>query len=605
MNEIATTTNNQLINWDDATKLEEIRKLFAPTLTEMEFQFFVGLGKASGLNPFTREIWAVKYDKNAPAQVFIGRDGYRKAAQAHSEYDFHQSDAVYANDGFTVVNGEVEHKYTLTDRGKLVGAYCIAKRHKSSRPMYVFVDVSEYSTGRSVWKDKPATMIKKCFDSETEILTDQGFQRFDSVTANVLQINKENGLEITDSIPFYQEYSGEMIQYDGQYLNFSVTPNHNMVTTEHNIEAGDLFNQASKCYRDAKQIPSNFEINKKDYDLISDDQIKLAAYFICDGSHTGFRQFRVAVSREYKVTELELLNMHSNLTIKKAKGNVSKTNGRHIETNKDYQCYTFDFSLIDEICFKDKTLNTSVLFNLSQRQAKILMDSLILFDGSVSNTNTKRFYTSRLDILKQTELVAVLAGYAISTPTIRYSDISTKPSYFLTISNKKYYSVVSYMKKKQGIKKIPVNMSNKVWCVTVPSGMIVVRRNGFSMVCGNCAESQCLRAAFQDLLGGTYDEAEMIDRSSEIIKPRAVDQLKSLIESKKAIKTLSNSFQHDDINNLIHERGFTAQRLEKALNHYKADSLYFLSEEDANDFIAILQKEPFAAIDPETGEVIQ
>jgi len=119
------------------------------------------------------------------------------------------------------------------------------------------------------------------------------------------------------------------------------------------------------------------------------------------------------------------------------------------------------------------------------------------------------------------------------------------------------------------------------------------------------AESQCLRACFQDLLGGSYDEAEMIDRSSEIIKPRAVDQLKSLIESKKAIKTLSNSFQHDDINNLIHERGFTAQRLEKALNHYKADSLYFLSEEDANDFIAILQKEPFAAIDPETGEVIQ
>lgn len=158
--------NQSMTMWEDSHKLEEIRKLFAPTLTEMEFQFFVGLGKASGLNPFTREIWAIKYDKNQPAQVFIGRDGYRKAAQGHVEYDYHQSDAVYENDKFEVSNGEVKHGYTLTNRGKLVGAYCVAKRHKSSRPIYVFAELSEYSTGRSVWKDKPATMIKKVAESQ-------------------------------------------------------------------------------------------------------------------------------------------------------------------------------------------------------------------------------------------------------------------------------------------------------------------------------------------------------------------------------------------------------------------------------------------------------
>lgn len=165
-NELTVTNTTALVMWDDSKKLDEIRKLFAPNLTEMEFQFFVGLGKASGLNPFVREIWAVKYDKNAPAQIFIGRDGYRKAAQAHPEYDYHQSDAVYENDEFEVTNGEVHHKYKLTNRGKLIGAYCIAKRHKSSRPIYVFVEVGEYSTGRSVWKDKPATMIKKVAESQ-------------------------------------------------------------------------------------------------------------------------------------------------------------------------------------------------------------------------------------------------------------------------------------------------------------------------------------------------------------------------------------------------------------------------------------------------------
>lgn len=166
------TINNEvqeLVMWDDAKQLEEIRKLFAPKLNDMEFKFFVGLGKASRLNPFTREIWAVKYQDNAPAQVFIGRDGYRKAAQSHSDYDFHQCDAVYENDEFEVVNGEAHHKYKLNNRGNLVGAYCIAKRHNSSRPMYVFVDLKEYSTGKSLWNPqngKPATMIKKVAESQ-------------------------------------------------------------------------------------------------------------------------------------------------------------------------------------------------------------------------------------------------------------------------------------------------------------------------------------------------------------------------------------------------------------------------------------------------------
>ncbi len=155
--------------WDDNEKLEEVRKLFAPKLSDMEFKFFVGLGKASGLNPFAREIWCVKYQDNAPAQVFIGRDGYRKAAQAHREYDYHQCDAVYENDKFQIINGEVRHSYTLAGRGQLIGAYCVAKRHKSSRPIYVFADLKEYSTGKSLWNaqtGKPATMIKKVAESQ-------------------------------------------------------------------------------------------------------------------------------------------------------------------------------------------------------------------------------------------------------------------------------------------------------------------------------------------------------------------------------------------------------------------------------------------------------
>lgn len=161
---------SQMDMWEDKEKLEEMKKLICKVkLTEVEFSTFIEIGKGTQLNPFLREIWVVKYDEKAPASIFIGRDGYRKAAQRDPEYDYHQCDAVYANDKFAVVDGVPKHEYNLTNRGELIGAYCVAKRHKSSRPMYVFAELGEYTTNKSLWNattGKPATMIKKVAESQ-------------------------------------------------------------------------------------------------------------------------------------------------------------------------------------------------------------------------------------------------------------------------------------------------------------------------------------------------------------------------------------------------------------------------------------------------------
>lgn len=144
--------------WID--RIDDIRKVFGNGLTEAEFDFFKGLGLASDLDPFRKEIWAVKYG-SSPAQVFIGRDGYRVIALKHADYDYHQCDCVYDNDAFEINNGEVHHRYNLKDRGKLIGAYCITKRKSASKAVYHFVKFAEYNTGKSLWVSKPETMIKK------------------------------------------------------------------------------------------------------------------------------------------------------------------------------------------------------------------------------------------------------------------------------------------------------------------------------------------------------------------------------------------------------------------------------------------------------------
>jgi phage recombination protein Bet len=143
---------------------DKIRKMFAPQLTHDEFGLFVGLGKSLGANPFTREIWAVKYG-NSQAQIFLGRDFYRRKAQEQPEYKGHQVDVIYSNDTFKMVNGKPEHSYSLADRGSIVGAYCIVYR-ANNEPYFLTVEFSEYTTGKALWKDKPATMIKKVAEAQ-------------------------------------------------------------------------------------------------------------------------------------------------------------------------------------------------------------------------------------------------------------------------------------------------------------------------------------------------------------------------------------------------------------------------------------------------------
>lgn len=156
------STTTELSVWNEA---EEIKKLFAPTLTDIEFQIFMGLGKKLNANPFTREIWALKYG-TAAATIFCGRDFYRRKAAEQPNYDGHVVEAVYANDDFKTVNGVIQHSFNLTNRGALLAAYCIVKRKGVALDYCVKVLLSEYTTGQSNWKAKPETMIKKVAEAQ-------------------------------------------------------------------------------------------------------------------------------------------------------------------------------------------------------------------------------------------------------------------------------------------------------------------------------------------------------------------------------------------------------------------------------------------------------
>lgn len=154
-------TDNNLDLWK---KKDKIRAMFAPNLSIDEFEAFVGMGASLCANPFNREIWAVKYG-NQSAQIFLGRDFYRRKAQEQSEYNGHQVDVIYSNDKFKMVGGKPEHEYNLIDRGFIVGAYAVVYR-ANNEPFFITVKFEEYSTGKSLWSTKPETMIKKVAEAQ-------------------------------------------------------------------------------------------------------------------------------------------------------------------------------------------------------------------------------------------------------------------------------------------------------------------------------------------------------------------------------------------------------------------------------------------------------
>lgn len=149
--------------WDE--NLKAIQEAFGKNLTQTEFTMFVEMGKSLNLNPFVREIWAVKYDNRAPS-IFIGRDGYRKNAQSQPDYNGHYKEAIYENDVFEIENGRVKHRINFKDRGRLIGAYCEVYRKGIEHPFRESVKFSEYNTGFSNWKKMPETMIKKVAEAQ-------------------------------------------------------------------------------------------------------------------------------------------------------------------------------------------------------------------------------------------------------------------------------------------------------------------------------------------------------------------------------------------------------------------------------------------------------
>lgn len=136
-NELTTQTNNMEM-------LQALRNTVAPGLTEPEFRLFAEMCRATGLNPATKEIWAIK--AGGRLQLMTGINGFLRIANSHPQFD----------------GMEVSFEW---DGKQLVS--CTVKVHRKDRkfPSVATAYWSEYAKQTPIWRSMPTVMLSKCAKS--------------------------------------------------------------------------------------------------------------------------------------------------------------------------------------------------------------------------------------------------------------------------------------------------------------------------------------------------------------------------------------------------------------------------------------------------------
>lgn len=126
-------------------------------VTDQEVTMFLSLCKFQHLNPFLREAYLIKYG-NSPATTVVGKDVLLKRAMRSEKFD-----GLTAGILVITENGELKEREGtfFGDNETLVGGWARVNIKGYSVPFYTSVSMKEYSTGKSNWLTKPATMIRK------------------------------------------------------------------------------------------------------------------------------------------------------------------------------------------------------------------------------------------------------------------------------------------------------------------------------------------------------------------------------------------------------------------------------------------------------------
>ena len=320
-----------------------------------------------------------------------------------------------------------------------------------------------------------------CYSEDTEILTSNGWKLFKDINLDTKVAQYDNGqISFVSPIEYFnREYNGDMINFKSSLnrIDLLVTPNHKMlrVTLEgqfKQILAKDL-NPSSLYKWKVSGLKEGMADNLSDYErfLIAYQADGSGPRKGCTGTGGHFTS-RLGFTKERKISRMRNILNNTGLEFKEV-------------IHPARPDYTIFYVKSENTL--PKTFNWVNLENISSNYARQFLNEVRNWDAS-SNGDSSFYYVStnkfNVDVIQS---LAVLAGYTtnlehrVDTRKEHFSD-----TYRLNIR------LSTDQVGERSIKKEIIKYSGRVYCVKVPSGFVVVRRNNKVVVSGNCGKTSFL-----------------------------------------------------------------------------------------------------------------
>lgn len=215
-----------------------------------------------------------------------------------------------------------------------------------------------------------------------------------------------------------------------------------------------------------RHVPTTFRMNTSGLPL-NEQIIRLLVSVYADGTWNGDRII-VNVKKDRKKERIEKLLKEANIGY--SRRDIYNT-----------QCSIFSFyaPIAQKEWFVDKQF-TSKWLNCSDEQAKIVIDECVYWDGSIEEGNRLgAYYSSKKQEIDILQFLLARIGYR-STISDNTSAVTKVPSYRLrwterNVHNLEFAEISDYQ-----------TTDGKSYCFSVPSTLLILRRNGKIFITGNC-----------------------------------------------------------------------------------------------------------------------
>jgi phage recombination protein Bet len=154
---------------------QDVTNYLCPEASPQEVALFLKTCQSEGLNPFAREIYLIKYQKDKPAQIVLSVDVFLKAAEANEQFDGFEAGIILQDTG-----GKLEFRegsFLLDEeKGKFRGGWAKVYRNDRSKPFYSAVTLEGY---RKYTRDGHPTEFwadKKCPDMIRKVAISHAFK---------------------------------------------------------------------------------------------------------------------------------------------------------------------------------------------------------------------------------------------------------------------------------------------------------------------------------------------------------------------------------------------------------------------------------------------